>query len=537
MKASRLKLTVRTRLLMATGLLSAMLLATFFSGWISQGLGDAAMQTIYVDRVQPLGDIKAVADAYAVAIVDNVHKVRAGSVSWDDGDRVAGDAGATISRHWDAYTATFLTDEEKALVQEAGIRMKVADAKVSKLIGVMKARDVAALVEFAEKELYPAIDPVGETLQKLTELQIRVAGEVYQERSAGNRQMLLLTGIIAFFSLLVAGYAIHSVVYRVSNPLLLMVGAMKQLARGEVNFQVPGLERGDEISELANALEVFRRNKIASDTLAEDALKSLKETSLAADRLQSTALELNQAAAETGTQTTAVASASEEASANVQTVATAAEELTASIGEISRQVNEASSIAKEAVATVQKTDETVRGLAKSAEAIGKVIELINGIAAQTNLLALNATIEAARAGDAGKGFAVVANEVKVLATQTAHATSEIGAQIGAIQSVSEEAVTAIRSIGQTIQRVSEISHAIARAVEEQGVATREIACSVTQVAQGTAEVSRNIDGVRKAAGGTGSAAAQVLDASRLLSESASALGAKIESFRHGDRAA
>ena len=156
------------------------------------------------------------------------------------------------------------------------------------------------------------------------------------------------------------------------------------------------------------------------------------------------------------------------------------------------------------------TNTTVEGLAKTAQRIGEVVQLIETIAGQTNLLALNATIEAARAGDAGKGFAVVASEVKSLASQTAKATEEIRAQIGEIQGATGQTVEAIRSIGATIRQMSEIATTIASAVEEQGAATREIATNVQQAAQGTSDIATNIDGVSRAASDTGAAAAQVL---------------------------
>ena len=179
----------------------------------------------------------------------------------------------------------------------------------------------------------------------------------------------------------------------------------------------------------------------------------------------------------------------------MQTVASAAEELSASISEIARQVAQSSEIADQAVQDANRTDSIVKTLADGAQKIGDVVGLISTIAGQTNLLALNATIEAARAGDAGKGFAVVASEVKSLANQTAKATEDISQQVAQIQVATKEAVTAIEAISQTIGEVSRIATAIAAAVEEQGAATQEIARNVHEAASGTQQVGTNIAGV------------------------------------------
>src|SRR5262249_38124055 len=160
-----------------------------------------------------------------------------------------------------------------------------------------------------------------------------------------------------------------------------------------------------------------------------------------------------------------------------------------SISEISRQVNQSATIANKAVAEAERTNGQVQSLAEAAEKIGEVVKLISEIANQTNLLALNATIEAARAGETGKGFPGVASEVKNLATQTAKATEEIGAQISAIQSATTSSVEAIQGIGTIIGEINNVATSIASAVEEQGAATREIARNIQQAAVGTQEVS------------------------------------------------
>ncbi len=250
----------------------------------------------------------------------------------------------------------------------------------------------------------------------------------------------------------------------------------------------------------------------------------------AAEQMQASARSLSGAAEVSGREADAVAEVSGRAGADVQAVAASAEELAASVAEITRQVAEGAEVARAAAAEAQATDGTVQGLAQAASKIGDVVRLISDIAGQTNLLALNATIEAARAGEAGKGFAVVASEVKNLAAQTAKATEEIAGQIGGIQGTTQEAVAALRNISSTIERMNEVTAAIAAAVEEQGAATREIARSASLVAEGTGTVARRIEDVRAASAETGRAANEMLGASGDLSAQAAALNEKSAGF-------
>ncbi len=264
---------------------------------------------------------------------------------------------------------------------------------------------------------------------------------------------------------------------------------------------------------------------------------ALKTIGGSAANLQSAANALAANADQSTQQSSAVAAASEEASANVQAVASATEQLTSSVREIGRQVTESTRMTGMAVDQAGQSSAGMQGLAAAAQRIGAVVELINTIAGQTNLLALNATIEAARAGDAGRGFAVVASEVKALAEQTAKATDEISQQILAIQTATRQSVGSIEEIGTTIGSVNEIATAIAAAVEQQGMATAEIARNIQEAARGTQDVSSNIGGVSQAASETGLTATQLLSSANELSEQSEMLRSSVEGFFATIRAA
>ena len=231
------------------------------------------------------------------------------------------------------------------------------------------------------------------------------------------------------------------------------------------------------------------------------------------------------------------ANASHEVSESIQSTAAATEEITSSVNEISRQVQESSRVARVAVEQAGKTDASINELSSAAARIGDVVKLITAIAEQTNLLALNATIEAARAGDAGRGFAVVASEVKALASQTAKATDEITAQIAGMQTATGASVETIREISGTINLISEISAAIAAAVEEQGAATQEIARNVQQAAELSARVATNITDVDRGNSETGAASTQMLAAAQSLSKESNHLQTEVRNFLATIRAA
>jgi methyl-accepting chemotaxis protein len=343
-------------------------------------------------------------------------------------------------------------------------------------------------------------------------------------------------------AIVVITLVLYMLLGRETAPLARLADAMKRMAAGDLSVEIAPARHRDEIGTMTEAVTFFRNEALEKQRLEADAdaadearrkartaemnglantfereVMAIAETvGQAAERTRDASAGLSHTAESATGQSTAVAAAAEEASRAVQTVASACEELMAATNEISGQVGRTAGIAGQAATEVVSVVDLIRSLDDTAQAIGEVVTLINGIAAQTNLLALNATIEAARAGDAGKGFAVVASEVKTLATQTARATDEIGGRIRDIQDATGRSVAAVENVRGIIDQIAGAATGIAGAVEQQSATTAEIARSVSQVAGATSEISSTMQQVQQAVSDSGSAARRLADDSSLL---------------------
>jgi methyl-accepting chemotaxis protein len=358
--------------------------------------------------------------------------------------------------------------------------------------------------------------------------------------------------------------ALLIVVFGVTRPIARLTAALMRMSAGEIDAEIVESRRGDEIGSIGKAVESIKllvarkaaeqaeTKRLADETAAEvrqrmmlDLAGSFEDTvgriiahvsdSVAA--LQATARTMTEAAAQTADRSASVTDAAEAAAASVTTVAAAAEQLGSSVREIGRQASGSATLAQSAVSEADRTASLVQDLRGAAAKVGEVVDLIAAIASQTNLLALNATIEAARAGEAGRGFAVVAAEVKELALQAGRATGEIAGQIGRIQGVTGQAVLMIGTISARIREIDGVAASIAVAVEQQGTATQEIVRNVAQASTGTNAVTATMADVAAAAGETGTAAGQVLDAASALANQSDTLGGEVRRFLATIRAA
>ena len=508
----------------------------------------------------------------------------------DDSELQAVTFGAKkVSEQFQAVTAranTFVVNADKAVAASALARLKFVENTlktvsstnetirqgIKEIFGMLEQyrQALAKLIENSKEideltremtESAAAIDQGSDAMKTaLLADQKRLEQESHATIGDTERLILMLAAggfvlgcILAFF--LGTG---------ISRPMTAMCSAMRELAAGNFDVVLPGLGRRDELGEMASAVEEFKvqavakaerdaaaqeeQNKAASAARRAELIRFADDfetavgaivgnVSASAVQLEAAAGTLTRTAETTQSLSSRVAGSSEQASGNMQSVASATEELSASVDEIGRRVKESSEIAEAAVRQAEQTDGRIGKLSRAAQDIGDVVKLITAIAEQTNLLALNATIEAARAGDAGRGFAVVASEVKSLASQTARATDEISNHIAGMQGATQELVAAIKEIGGTIGKISDIASTIAEAVEEQGAATQEIARSVQTVAHGTQEAAADVIQVNRGATETGAASEEVLNSARSLSSESTRLREELDRFMANIRAA
>jgi methyl-accepting chemotaxis protein len=396
-------------------------------------------------------------------------------------------------------------------------------------------------------------------LDALTTAGAKDAAEVehlLQARIAGFRAAETISGVIALALFLVAVLYVLIVVQRGAvKPLRALTATMLRLADRDLSIDIDSRTRGDEVGSMARAVQVFKDNMIEADRLTvaalkEQAARDRRQTAMdthtqdfgtsvsgvmtslgqSANKMHLAADAMSAAAKRTRDSTSQAVAGANTSARDLNSVAVAAEQMAASINEISRQVTHVTTAVHHAVERASETDTKVASMATTADRIGDVVRLITDIAGQTNLLALNATIEAARAGEAGKGFAVVASEVKALATQTARATEQIGIQIVAIRAATDEAVVSVRDVGLAIGQVESVAAAIAAAVEQQASATQEISSSVQSVTIATNSTATAMEEVLTIVEQSDVASRSVLTASEEVSRTADTLNVEVNDF-------
>jgi methyl-accepting chemotaxis protein len=425
-----------------------------------------------------------------------------------------------------------MTAEQQAILAEARKsvdafiavdRQLIADYKSGTAEGKARADEAIIVTEI---ENYNAAAAAFGKLAEVT--QAEAAADIQGAADLANTSKIEMI-LVVLLGILVVGLGVWAVIRSITSPLFSLRDRLADIADGEGDLTQRVAEDGkDEITEVSGLFNRFVQ-QIAG--VIGQVAQSAQTVAAAAEELTATSHLMSSSADTTSQQAQVVAGRSETVNESVQTAATATDQLTASIAQISSAAWDAARVASTAVEVAQSTSLIMDKLGQSSADIDKVIKEIKGVADQTNLLALNATIESARAGEAGKGFAVVASEVKDLSRATATATTDITQRIQTITVDTDDAISAIGQISETIAQISEIQHSIASAVEEQTAAINEIARSMSEVAMGSGQIQETVGEVTDAAQAASSGAEQTRGAARELAKMASDLEGLVGSFR------
>ena len=480
--------------------------------------------TLVNGRMVPIGALQAMSAGYSEAL-SVAQKVRGGNLDADGGRTLAQAALTRANEQWkrvDRAALATLHPQEMAAVEAAVI---AAEDAGDVLLRKLAMRDATILDFFVSGPMFTAVDPLNLSVRTLTDA---LRSDVTDERTAlaaaiyGNYALAfglsLLAGLIAIWSTRMAAS-------QVNQPLAAIAAATQRIGLDVGDETIPGIERADEIGDIARALKFARERAREAQRMTEAARRAEGELDEAERRQHRARAErgarldgvyarfegdfstivaglveaggqMRRAAGAMSERANAAERASLSTAALAQQAADGLRLVSAngqSLAAAIEQIRDSTVGARENVSTARDQTRGNRARAQTLDAlvgeIGGSLGLIDSIARQTNLLALNASIEAARAGDSGRGFAVVAEEVKTLAHRTREAAGEINERLGRMRDTAHSVATSSETIDTLVALLDGSAADIAEAVDLQRAASREIAHAMVSVEQGTDEAA------------------------------------------------
>ena len=466
------------RLFLLVGFLSALLVGICAVGLRGMMLASSGFETVYLDRVVPLKQLKKIPDYYGFGAIDVAHKVECGVMSWGEGRRILGETLVGIDATWNAYNTTQMIPQERDLATNARARIQAASEALFELKHILVAEDKARLVRFKQSALYPAVDPVLATMDELVDLQLKLAKDEY-ERAKKRYELtrdLCAAGVVAgllmgvlFAALLIRG---------ITRPLSAAVDAANKVASGDFTATIEPGSR-DEVGQLLSAL----RN------MMEKLSSVIAEVRLEADSLARASAEVRSGASEADSSSAQVSSASQHLSQGASEQVASIEQTVARLTTLTTSVAENAESGRRMEADARRSEEramkgqaAVKAAMETMRSILEKLAFVDEIAHTTNMLSLNASIEAARAGALGRGFAVVAAEVRSLAHKSRDVSGDIRDMAASSLTVGEKCRAEMDALVESIQETRVVAQDVAAKSGHQRAGVEAVAQALGHIA-------------------------------------------------------
>lgn len=464
----------------------------------------SALNSVYNDRLIPVEQLNEIAlrnlgnriaIANGVIHPEEMHQY----VAQIDDNRVA------INKLWETYMATYQTEEEKGLAKAfADMLGRFVEEGIKPAVVAMKANDLTAVKRIQEQAIRPISGALTESLDALLKLQEREAQNLYDKAKADESLTNIVSMSLLVMGTLLGGLFGYSIVSGINTSVGDLRGTMvKMAADGDLTARVK-VHGKDELGQAATA---FNGLIDGFSGIIRQVNNNASAVSNSATNLSSASLQISKGSQAQSEAAASTAAAVEEITVSINSVAANTEDvrkLSAQSLSQTQQGNQSVTAMVGEIQTVQDAVNKIAGSVKefveSTRAIAGMTQQVKEIADQTNLLALNAAIEAARAGEQGRGFAVVADEVRKLAEKSAQSASEIdqvtnslNKKSGDVEATVQQGLRSLQATQQQVGQVSEILTGAGAAVEKASHGVNDIASSINEQSLASAEIARNVE--------------------------------------------
>lgn len=538
---------IGTRLIIFAAFMSAMLVLIGFIGWRGIQMTTHSMNTIYRGSIEAIIQLGAIESFYEINVIDSVHKVRDGTMTWEEGGIKLKEAIAGVHQAWEVYLQTEKTPEQERTSIQTSQELLDAAFSLERLKEIFKTHDQEKLNTFASHEIYQITDPITSHINQLINLHLQKTKSYYELALERYNSVTTLTIFSTVFGVLFAIIFAIVIIRSITVPLSIALSAVNRLALGDTSMQLETSSR-DEIGQLIIAMQgMIASTKKMVDALAavssgnlnvkvfarsdKDTLgfalnnmidwlkraianvqKEVRILTTSTQEIVSSVSQASKGTAETAAAVTNTTFTAEELKSTAQSSADKAKEVLVSAEETLKVLKDSENSLSATIEDMHQiqgkmsiiSDSIVR-LSEHSLAIGEIIETVNDLAEQSNLLAVNAAIEAAKVGEQGKSFGVVAQEIKNLAEQSKAATVQVRAILHDIQVATNAAVKAAeqgsRAVTTGVDQSSQTNIALqtlSKSIAKVAKAAQKIAISGQQQLVGIDQVTVVLNSINRA---------------------------------------